>query len=73
MDATMIDKKMCDRGLQIEISLGNAGNSIDGQLLSSAKTGTDTDSIASGAFDDGSKETFPHILILSPYGLVTLT
>ena len=24
MEATMIDKKMCDKGLQIEVSCGNA-------------------------------------------------
>ena len=54
MEATMIDKKMCDKGLQIEVSCGNAGNSIDGQLASapSKTTGHDTDSVASGPPDD---------------------
>ena len=48
MEATMIDKKLGDKTLQIEISCGNAGNSIDGQLMSAAKaSGNDTDSVAS--------------------------
>ena len=53
----MIDKKMCDRGLQIEVSCGNAGNTIDGQIPhSSTKTsGHDTDSVASGPPDDACK------------------
>ena len=54
----MIDKKMCDRGLQIEVSCGNAGNTIDGQLATSTKTsGHDTDSVASGPPDDACKRT----------------
>ena len=54
MEATMIDKRMGDRSLQVEFSCGNAGNSIDGQLVSSSKTsGNDTDSIASGNLDEG--------------------
>ena len=56
MEATMIDKKLCDKSLQIEVSIGNAGNTIDGQLTSAAKTaGADTDSIASGHFEDGTQ------------------
>ena len=51
----MIDKKMGEKQLQIEVSCGNAGNSIDGQLTSASKTGGDTDSIASGNYDDGGK------------------
>ena len=52
----MIDKKMGEKQLQIEVSCGNAGNSIDGQLASASKTsGNDTDSIASGNYDDGGK------------------
>ena len=52
----MIDKKMGEKQLQIEVSCGNAGNSIDGQLPSASKTsGNDTDSIASGNYDDGGK------------------
>ena len=48
MESTMIDKKMCDRGLQIEVSCGNAGNTIDGQIEPKTKTGGhDTDSVAS--------------------------
>ena len=54
MEATMIDKRMGEKQLQIEVSCGNAGNSIDGQLTSASKTsGNDTDSIASGTYDDG--------------------
>ena len=60
MEATMIDKKMGEKQLQIEVSCGNAGNSIDGQLPSASKTsGNDTDSIASGNYDDGGKLLCP--------------
>ena len=56
----MIDKKMGEKQLQIEVSCGNAGNSIDGQLPSASKTsGNDTDSIASGNYDDGGKLLCP--------------
>ena len=56
----MIDKKMGEKQLQIEVSCGNAGNSIDGQLPSASKTsGNDTDSIASGNYDDGGELLFP--------------
>lgn len=49
----MIDKRMGDRNLQIEVSCGNAGNSIDGQLVSASKgSGHDTDSVASGDHDN---------------------
>ena len=50
----MIDKKLCDKNLQIEVSCGNAGNSIDGQLMSSGPkaSGHDTDSVASGPPDE---------------------
>ena len=34
MDATMIDKRLTDKPVQFEISVGNAGNTIDGQILS---------------------------------------
>ena len=54
MEATMIDKRMGDRSLQIEVSCGNAGNTIDGQLVSASKTsGQDSDSVASANLDDG--------------------
>lgn len=54
MEATMIDKRMGDRSLQIEVSCGNAGNTIDGQLVSATKTGgQDSDSGASANLDDG--------------------
>ncbi len=61
MEATMIDKKMGDRSLQIEVSCGNAGNSIDGQLTSATgasgagASGKDTDSVASANFDEGTE------------------
>ena len=54
MEATMIDKRMGDRSLQIEVSCGNAGNTIDGQLVSASKSGgQDSDSVASANLDDG--------------------
>ena len=34
MNATMIDKRMSDKSIQFEVSLGNAGNSLDGQIPS---------------------------------------
>ena len=50
----MIDKRMGDRSLQIEVSCGNAGNTIDGQLVSANKSGgQDSDSVASTNLDDG--------------------
>ena len=50
----MIDKRMGDRSLQIEVSCGNAGNTIDGQLVSATKSGgQDSDSVASANLDDG--------------------
>ena len=61
MEATMIDKKMGEKQLQIEVSCGNAGNSIDGQMTSASKTGGDTDSIASGNYDDGGKSNILQI------------
>ncbi len=30
----MIDKRLTDKPVQFEISMGNAGNTIDGQILS---------------------------------------
>lgn len=35
MDATMIDKKLGDKAICFEISIGNAGNSLDGHNESS--------------------------------------
>ena len=41
-------KKITSIGLQIEVSCGNAGNTIDGQIEPKTKTGGhDTDSVAS--------------------------
>ena len=34
MESTMIDKKMADKPVQFELSMGNAGNTIDGQMQS---------------------------------------
>lgn len=31
LEASMIDKKLCDRPVFFELSMGNAGNSLDGQ------------------------------------------
>ena len=42
MDATMIDKRLTDKPVQFEISMGNAGNTIDGQLLSAAGPASDS-------------------------------
>ena len=69
MDATMIDKRLSDKPVQFEISMGNAGNTIDGQILSAAGPSTDsrrgsssvapskTDEVdagsTAGGFDDG--------------------
>ena len=32
MDATMIDKRLSDKPIHFEISMGNAGNNIDGEF-----------------------------------------
>ena len=42
MDATMIDKRMTDKPVQFEISMGNAGNTIDGQILSAPGPSSDS-------------------------------
>ena len=42
MDATMIDKRLTDKPVQFEISMGNAGNTIDGQILSAAGPSSDS-------------------------------
>jgi len=42
MDATMIDKRLTDKPVQFEISMGNAGNTIDGQILSAPAPGSDS-------------------------------
>ena len=31
MEATMLDKRLSDKSLQLELTVGNAGNSLDGQ------------------------------------------
>jgi hypothetical protein len=37
MDATMIDKRLGDKPLFFELSIGNAGNSLDGHNFSSVE------------------------------------
>ena len=32
MEATMIDKKLTDKAISFEVSVGNAGNTLDGEL-----------------------------------------
>ena len=32
MEATMIDKRLADKPISFEISMGNSGNTLDGQL-----------------------------------------
>ena len=32
MEATMIDKRFADKPISFEISMGNSGNTLDGQL-----------------------------------------
>lgn len=38
MEASMIDKKLCDKPIYFELSIGNAGNSIDGHNESQCTT-----------------------------------
>ena len=38
----MIDKRLTDKPVQFEISMGNAGNTIDGQILSVAGPASDS-------------------------------
>jgi hypothetical protein len=33
MEATMLDKRLSDKAISFELSLGNAGNSLDGQVV----------------------------------------
>lgn len=37
----MIDKRMSDKGIQFELSMGNAGNTLDGQVQSAKADETD--------------------------------
>ena len=37
----MIDKRMSDKGIQFELSMGNAGNTLDGQIQSAKADETD--------------------------------
>ena len=41
MEAAMIDKRMSDKGIQFELSMGNAGNTLDGQVQSAKADETD--------------------------------
>ena len=42
LEASMLDKKVCDRSVYFELSMGNAGNSLDGHN-ESATTNMDDD------------------------------
>merc|ERR1719350_2698740 len=42
LEATMIDKRIADRPISFELSLGNAGNSLDGQLATVPHDETDS-------------------------------
>ncbi|XP_071746024.1 otoferlin isoform X2 [Lepeophtheirus salmonis] len=58
MEATMIDKKLADKPIQFEISMGNAGNSIDGHIKSSkSRSDIDSDSISLHEETAGSMES----------------
>ena len=37
----MIDKRMSDKAIQFEVSVGNAGNTLDGQVASAKTQGDD--------------------------------
>jgi len=43
MDATMIDKRLGDKPLFFEISMGNSGNSLDGHNFSSQESEVEED------------------------------
>ena len=53
MDATMIDKRLTDKPVQFEISMGNAGNTIDGQILSVPAPSSDSRRSSSVAITQG--------------------
>ena len=45
----MLDKRLSDKSLQLELTIGNAGNSLDGQILSTVgrpDAGGDADSVS---------------------------
>ena len=52
MDATMIDKRLGDKPLFFELSIGNAGNSLDGHNFSSVEQEMEE--------DDNLGACFPH-------------
>ncbi len=54
MDATMIDKKLSDKGIQFEMSMGNAGNTIDGQPAGGKEDSDAADSTGPAAGASGS-------------------
>ena len=55
MEATMIDKRMSEKSIQFELSMGNAGNTLDGQIASAAA------SAAAGEEGDDASSESKHI------------
>ena len=49
----MIDKRLSDKPVQFEISMGNAGNTIDGQIQSAPAPGSVEARRGSGATGSG--------------------
>ena len=52
MESTMLDKRISDKSIQFELSMGNAGNSLDGQMISSAGKGEDGDDTSIAMSED---------------------
>ena len=48
MESTMIDRRLADKAIHFEISIGNAGNSLDGELQSGAPPPPGTTTSTSG-------------------------
>lgn len=51
LNASMIDKKLADKPVYFEISIGNAGNAIDGNNESKKEPGNESDSDELGKFE----------------------
>lgn len=45
MEASMLDKKLCDKTVYFELSIGNAGNSLDGHNESTCNNLNDDDEL----------------------------
>ena len=52
MEATMLDKRISDKSIQFELSMGNAGNSLDGQMVSATEKDAEGDSTSIAMSDD---------------------